>query len=48
MLEEENETLREKLEEARDLIDGALGIDTNDEDDDDLSPEDDVDLDEVQ
>ena len=32
ILEEENEALREKLEEARDLIDDALGIEECQED----------------
>ena len=39
ILEEENEAMREKLEEARDLIDDALGIDEGEEDDGDESSE---------
>ena len=45
MLEEENEAMRETLEEARDLIDDAIGIGEGEEDeeaseDDDESDED--------
>ena len=36
-LQEENETLREKLEEAYDLIGDALGFDDNEESEDSAS-----------
>ena len=39
-LEQENEDLRAKLEEARDIIDTALGYELDDDEDDDEEEDD--------